>query len=82
MHMSSDSSNYKILEGDETFLLKNLWERLDPSKWPLMIDDLPNGTVLVGGAVRDGLLGRLHEGIDLDFVVPSGAIQITRSLEY
>jgi len=68
------------LEGDETLLAEKLWERINPSNWPFSLEDLPKGSVLVGGAVRDGILGRLHEGLDLDVVVPSGAIELTRHL--
>jgi tRNA nucleotidyltransferase (CCA-adding enzyme) len=41
---------------------------------------LPAGTALVGGAVRDGLLGRLTERPDLDLVVPVDAIDLARHL--
>ncbi len=80
MHMSSDASNYKILNGDNTFIVKSLWERLNPSQWPLKIKDFPEGSALVGGAVRDAFLGRCHKRIDLDFVVPFGAIELVRNL--
>ena len=41
---------------------------------------LPAGTALVGGAVRDGLLGRLVARPDLDLVVPVDAIDLARRL--
>lgn len=47
-----------------------LWEVLAPGNWPLPFHLLPPGSALVGGAVRDGLLGRLGEQPDLDLVVP------------
>ncbi len=40
----------------------------------------PAGTALVGGAVRDGLLGRLADQPDLDLVVPGDAIALARQL--
>lgn len=42
--------------------------------------ELPAGTALVGGAVRDGLLGRLGDRPDLDLVVPVDAIDLARRL--
>jgi tRNA nucleotidyltransferase (CCA-adding enzyme) len=42
--------------------------------------ELPAGTALVGGAVRDGLLGRLTARPDLDLVVPVDAIDLARRL--
>ena len=80
MHMSSDASNYTILNGNDSFIVKSLWERLNTSQWPLKIKDFPEGSALVGGAVRDAFLGRFHHGIDLDFVIPSGAIELVRNL--
>ena len=38
------------------------------------------GTALVGGAVRDALLGRLAPRPDLDLVVPGDAVELARSL--
>ena len=57
-----------------------LWRSLQPERWPLSIDQLPAGAVLVGGAVRDGLLGRLPEAPDLDFIVPEQALASARRL--
>jgi tRNA nucleotidyltransferase (CCA-adding enzyme) len=57
-----------------------LWERLAPEHWPLSPCDLPPGTALVGGAVRDALLGRLAPQPDLDLVVPGEAITLARHL--
>lgn len=41
---------------------------------------LPEETVLVGGVVRDALLGRLKDNPDIDLTVPCGAIQLCRQL--
>ncbi len=48
--------------------------------WPLPVADLPAGSALVGGAVRDGLLGRLAARPDLDLVVPVEAIALCQTL--
>lgn len=57
-----------------------LWRELAAERWPLRRDDLPAGTALVGGAVRDALLGRLAARPDLDLVVIDGAIPRAREL--
>lgn len=48
---------------------------------PFDLAELPSETVLVGGAVRDALLGRSGAGpLDLDFVLPIAAVETARSL--
>ncbi|QNI49360.1 tRNA nucleotidyltransferase (CCA-adding enzyme) [Synechococcus sp. A18-25c] len=61
-------------------MASQLWSSLQPERWPLGIDQLPTGAVLVGGAVRDGLLGRLPDTPDLDFIVPEKALASARRL--
>lgn len=51
-----------------------------PQTWGFSLEDLPPQAYLVGGAVRDGLLGRQSDYLDLDFVVPEGAIEAARQL--
>ncbi len=51
-----------------------------PQSWGFSLADLPPDACLVGGAVRDGLLGRQSDYLDLDFVVPEGAIEAARRL--
>lgn len=60
--------------------VSELWRVLAPERWPLAAALLPPGTALVGGAVRDALLGCLAERPDLDLVVPGDAIDLARSL--
>ena len=59
---------------------EELWRRLLAEPWPLPREALPPGTALVGGAVRDGLLGRLERQPDLDVVVPGDALALARQL--
>ena len=80
MHMPSPYSNDSILEGDKDCLAKILWQRLNPESWPFKFEELPEGSVLVGGAIRDGLLDRLDSKPDLDFVVLANAIELTQKL--
>lgn len=51
---------------------------IDNLPFPLTL--LPNNCYLVGGAVRDVLLNRKREYIDLDFVVPHDAIKIAKNI--
>ena len=58
----------------------DLFGDLNPKDWPISIDDLPPGSALVGGAVRDGLLKKLSQKPELDFVIPTNAIEFSENL--
>ena len=45
----------------DTLLSNDLFGDLNPKDWPISIHDLPPGSALVGGSVRDGLLKRLSQ---------------------
>ena len=80
MHMPQPSGAVPILSGSPERAAAALWQSLQPERWPLPLAELPAGTALVGGAVRDGLLGRLAERPDLDLVVVPEALALARSL--
>ncbi|MEB3259966.1 MAG: CCA tRNA nucleotidyltransferase [Cyanobacteriota bacterium] len=64
----------------ETAPHQRLVDALAIEAWPLPLSLLPPGSALVGGAVRDGLLGRLGERPDLDLVVPVDGLALTGRL--
>jgi tRNA nucleotidyltransferase (CCA-adding enzyme) len=53
---------------------------LSPQTWPFTLEWLSPQACLVGGAVRDALLGRRSEYLDLDFVLPTDAVQTAKNL--
>lgn len=53
---------------------------LSPQTWPFELALLPETAYLVGGSVRDALLGRQAEYLDLDFVLPHQAVETARSI--
>ncbi len=53
---------------------------LASERLPFSLDLLPEPAYLVGGAVRDALLGRQVARFDFDFVVPTGAIAAARAI--
>ena len=57
-----------------------LRQALAPEQWPVKPAWLPEDTAVVGGAVRDALLGRLRERPDLDLVVEGDAVSLARRL--
>ena len=64
----------------DTLLSNDLFGDLNPKDWPISISDLPPGSALVGGSVRDGLLNKLSQKPDLDFVIPTEAIKFSENL--
>ena len=53
---------------------------LSPRTWPFEIDFLPPQAYLVGGSVRDALLERHSDYLDLDFVMPEGAVETAATI--
>ncbi|MBE9115870.1 CCA tRNA nucleotidyltransferase [Lusitaniella coriacea LEGE 07157] len=53
---------------------------LSPRYWPFDVEWLPRSAYLVGGAVRDALIERKSKVIDLDFVLPEGAVETARQI--
>ncbi len=80
MHMPQRSGPAPILAADPVRQVHDLWEALAPGRWPIQLQAFPPSTALVGGAVRDGLLGRLAAKPDLDLVVPGDAVLLAREL--
>jgi tRNA nucleotidyltransferase (CCA-adding enzyme) len=64
----------------DTLLSNDLFGDLNPKDWPISISDLPPGSALVGGSVRDALLNKLSQKPDLDFVIPTNAINFSENL--
>ncbi|WP_269624124.1 CCA tRNA nucleotidyltransferase [Prochlorococcus marinus] len=64
----------------DTLLSNDLFGDLNPKDWPISLADLPPGSALVGGSVRDGLLNKLDQKPDLDFVIPTNAIKFSENL--
>lgn len=80
MHMPAGSPQAPILSCGASDQLEALRRALAPQRWPLDPALLPADALLVGGAVRDALLGRLGERPDLDLVVEGDAIALARGL--
>ena len=64
----------------DTLLSIDLFGDFNLKDWPISMTDLPPGSALVGGFVRDLLLNKLSQKPDLDFVIPTNAIKFSESL--
>ena len=54
--------------------------RLAAKNWPFSLEYLPQPVYMVGGAVRDAILGRIREYVDLDFIIPADAVKVARKI--
>ena len=54
--------------------------RLTAKNWPFSLEWLPKPVYMVGGAVRDAILGRVREYVDLDFIIPGDAVKVARKI--
>lgn len=55
---------------------------LSPKTWPFSVSLLPQHAYLVGGSVRDALLNRQADYLDLDFVLPEKAIETAADIAH
>jgi tRNA nucleotidyltransferase (CCA-adding enzyme) len=53
---------------------------LSPETWPFSLELLATPAYMVGGAVRDALLERRREYLDLDFVLLTDAVKTARKI--
>lgn len=53
---------------------------LSPKSWPFGLEWLPAAAYLVGGSVRDALLGRSSDYLDLDFVLPDQVVSTAQAI--
>jgi tRNA nucleotidyltransferase (CCA-adding enzyme) len=65
---------------DHTLIIDELETSIKFYNLNYILAFLPKGSFLVGGYIRDIILGRLTKQIDVDIVVPSNAIEIGKKI--
>ena len=65
---------------DHTLIINKLETSIKFHNLDLILDFLPKGSYLVGGYIRDIILGRKTEKLDVDIVVPLNAIEIGKKI--
>jgi len=65
---------------DHTLIIDELETSIKFHNLDLILGFLPKGSYLVGGFIRDIILGREPEKVDLDIVVPLNAIEIGKKI--
>ena len=80
MHMINKKNRSKGVIKDHTLIIKELVNSLKLHGWDLILPFLPKDSFLVGGYVRDVILGRLNTKVDVDIVVYKNAIDIGKEI--
>ena len=65
---------------DHTLIIDELERSIKIHNWNSILPFLPKGSYLVGGYIRNIILGRVSEEIDVDIVVPLNAIEIGKKI--
>ena len=65
---------------DHTLIINELEKSIKIYNWGFILALLPEGSFLVGGYLRDIILGRTSAEIDVDIVVPHNAIDIGQKI--
>ena len=65
---------------DHTLIIDEIERSIKIHNWTSLLSFLPKGSYLVGGYIRDIILGRVTEEIDVDIVVPVNAIEIGKEI--
>jgi len=65
---------------DHTLIIDELEKSIKFYNWNFILSYLPKGSYLVGGYIRDIILGRVTEDLDADIVVPFNAIEIGKKI--
>ena len=79
MHIMNKKMKSRILS-DHTLIIDELETSIKFHNLDLILGFLPTGSYLVGGYIRDIMLGRKTEKIDVDIVVPLNAIEIGKKI--
>ena len=65
---------------DHTLIIDELERSIKFHNWNFILSFLPQGSYLVGGYIRDIVLKRVTEKVDVDIVVPCNAIEIGKMI--
>ena len=65
---------------DHTLIIDELEKSIKFHNWNSILSFLPKGSYLVGGYIRDIILKRVTEKVDIDIVVPFNAIEIGKMI--
>ena len=71
----------KTILTDHTRIIDELERSMKFYNWDSILPFLPKGSYLVGGYIRDIILGKVNGEVDVDIVVPLNAIEIGKRFQ-
>ncbi len=80
MHIIKKEDLKKHILTDHTPIINEIERSIKSYNWDFILSSLPSGSFLVGGYIRDLILGRLNSVIDLDILVPKNAINVGKKI--
>ena len=80
MHIIKKENEKNTTLTDHTLINNEIDRSIKLYNWGFILSLLPSGSFLVGGYIRDLILGRLNTKIDIDIVVPKNAIKIGKKI--
>ncbi len=82
MHIIKKENHKTHIPTDHTLIINEIERSMIFYDWQFILSSLPSGSFLVGGYIRDLILGRLKSEIDVDIIVPKNAIDIGKKIAY
>ncbi len=80
MHIIKKENQKNNFLTDHTLINNEIDRSIKLYKWGFIISSLPPGSFLVGGYIRDLILGRLNSNVDVDIIVPQNAMEIGKKI--
>ena len=80
MHIIKKENLKNHILTDHTLIIDEIERSIKFYNWDFILSSLPAGSFLVGGYIRDLILGRLNTSIDVDIVVPNNAIKVGKQI--
>ena len=80
MYIIKKENRKKNIFINHTLIINEIERSIKFYNWDFILSSLPFGSFLVGGYIRDLILGRLNSVIDVDIVVPKNAIKTGKKI--
>jgi len=80
MQIKKNNIKSKLISSVHSVIVRKIENHIERDNWGFLIPELPPGSILVGGYIRDLILNRSSLYPDVDIVVPTNSIEIGRNI--